>query len=222
MVEGLKLMGRIFLAAGASRVMPATYAWHELRTERQLERLDDYVRDHADLLLTTAHPQGGNPVGEPREGGVVGADFRVHDFANLYVADASVFPTSVAVNPQLTVMGLAQYAARRITGMAPRILSEAALPPGSVRGAQPRRAAAGSAASPAARSRRACASRSAATRSWWYGLDRLSAWPITSRRRMPKRACSQRVRRSEAAAGRRGRSRRRPRRPRARSRSPCR
>ena len=133
-VEGLKLMGRIFLAAGASRVMPATYAWHELRNERQLERLDDYVRDHADLLLTTAHPQGGNPVGDPREGGVVDADFRVHDFANLYVADASVFPTSVTVNPQLTVMGIAQYAARRITGMPPRTPTEAALP---VTGSQP-------------------------------------------------------------------------------------
>ena len=131
-VEGLKLLGRIFLAAGASRVMPATYAWHELRTEGQLAHLDDYVRDHADLLLTTAHPQGGNPVGERGQGGVVDADFRVHDFANLYVADASVFPTSVTVNPQLTVMGIAQYAARRITGVKPRIATETQ-PPRAVR-----------------------------------------------------------------------------------------
>jgi choline dehydrogenase-like flavoprotein len=33
---------------------------------------------------------------------------------NLYVCDASVFPTSVGVNPQLTVMALADYASSRI------------------------------------------------------------------------------------------------------------
>jgi choline dehydrogenase-like flavoprotein len=113
-VEGLKLMGRIFFAAGATRILPATYAWHEMRTEAALDELDVYVRDNADLLLTTAHPQGGNPIGDPADGGVVGADFRVHGFANLWVADASVFPSSVGVNPQLTVMALARCAADAI------------------------------------------------------------------------------------------------------------
>ena len=131
-VEGLELMGRIFFAAGAQRVMPATFAYHEFTSEGSLDALSSYVRDNADLLLTTAHPQGGNPVGEPGEGGVVDADFRVHGFGNLYVCDASVFPSSVAVNPQLTVMGLAQYAAARITGVAPRIVRQAPLPPGTV------------------------------------------------------------------------------------------
>ena len=57
---------------------------------------------------------GGNPIGAPEKGGVVGPDFRVHGFRNLWVADASVFPSSVGVNPQLTVMALAQYAAQEI------------------------------------------------------------------------------------------------------------
>ena len=119
-VAGLELMGRIFLAAGAERVMPATFAWHEFSSPGSLDGLSSYVADNADLLLTTAHPQGGNPVGEPGQGGVVDAEFRVHGFANLYVCDASVFPSSVTVNPQLTVLGMAQYAAGRITGVAPR------------------------------------------------------------------------------------------------------
>jgi choline dehydrogenase-like flavoprotein len=62
----------------------------------------------------------------------VDADFRVHGFANLYVCDASVFPSSVGVNPQLTVMGLAQYAAARITQAPPRIVKQAPLPPGTM------------------------------------------------------------------------------------------
>ena len=40
-------------------------------------------------------------------------------------------------------------------------------------------------------------SRIAATCSSWYGLERLSECPITSRVRMPKRSCSQRVSASE-------------------------
>jgi choline dehydrogenase-like flavoprotein len=91
--------------------MPATYLWHEFTAADQLHELDRYVRDNGDLQLTSAHPQGGNAIGEREQGAVVGPDFRVHGFANLFLCDASVFPTSVGVNPQLTVMGLAQHAA---------------------------------------------------------------------------------------------------------------
>jgi choline dehydrogenase-like flavoprotein len=109
LVEGLKVMGRIFLHAGAERVMPATYAWHEFRSPAELDELEGYVKDNSDLLLTSAHPQGGNAIGA-----VVDRDFQVQGFGNLYLCDASVFPTSVHVNPQLTVMGMAELAARTI------------------------------------------------------------------------------------------------------------
>jgi choline dehydrogenase-like flavoprotein len=33
---------------------------------------------------------------------------------NLHVLDASVFPTAITVNPQLTVMALAHYGAEQI------------------------------------------------------------------------------------------------------------
>jgi choline dehydrogenase-like flavoprotein len=106
MVKGLKLAGRIWLQAGAERVMPATFKWNYYKTPEALEQLPQAIRQTGDLLMTSAHPQGGNALGK-----VVGPDFRVNGLANLYLCDASVFPTSVFVNPQLTVMGLAQYAA---------------------------------------------------------------------------------------------------------------
>jgi choline dehydrogenase-like flavoprotein len=131
LVIGLETLGRIYFAAGADRVMPATFAWHEFSSPGALDGLSSIVDSNADLLLTSAHPQGGNPVGEQSQGGVVDEDFRVHGFGNLYVTDASVFPSSVAVNPQLTVMGIAQYAAGRITGVAPRIITQTPLPVGT-------------------------------------------------------------------------------------------
>jgi choline dehydrogenase-like flavoprotein len=39
--------------------------------------------------------------------GVVDQHCRVHSLANLYVAGSSVFPTSGAVNPTLTIVALA-------------------------------------------------------------------------------------------------------------------
>jgi cholesterol oxidase len=42
--------------------------------------------------------------------GVVNEKFQVYGYDNLFVCDASVFPSSVGVNPQLTVMALAHYA----------------------------------------------------------------------------------------------------------------
>ena len=113
-VEGLQVAGRIWLQAGAERVMPATFAWQEYRDAAALADLPKRILQSGDLLLTSAHPQGGNALGA-----VVDEEFRVRGLENLYLCDASVFPTSVHVNPQLTVMGLAQYAARRILGQKP-------------------------------------------------------------------------------------------------------
>jgi choline dehydrogenase-like flavoprotein len=79
------------------------------------DRLDELVDESSDMLnLGSSHPQGGNSMSSGPESGVVDADCRVHGHQNLYVCDASVFPTSVTVNPQLTVMALAQYAAKRM------------------------------------------------------------------------------------------------------------
>jgi choline dehydrogenase-like flavoprotein len=111
LVEGLRMAGRIWLHAGAERVMPTTFAWQEYRTAASLDGLAPSIRETGDLLMTSAHPQGGNAIGD-----VVDEDFLVRGFANLWLCDASVFPSSVHVNPQLTVMGMAQYAAHRILG----------------------------------------------------------------------------------------------------------
>jgi len=114
LLGGLKLLGRIYLAAGARRVMPTTFRYHEFTTEAELDRLDQYVKDNSDISLGTGHPQGGNPISRDPARGVVDPSFRVHGFENLYVCDASVFPSSITVNPQLTVMALAHYAAQLI------------------------------------------------------------------------------------------------------------
>jgi choline dehydrogenase-like flavoprotein len=115
LVDGLKLAGRIYFAAHATRVMPSTFLYNEFHSADELERLDDLVTDSSDIQLGTGHPQGGNSLAlDPTAGVVDPRDFRVHGFDNLYLCDASVFPSPLGVNPQLTVMALARLAAPHV------------------------------------------------------------------------------------------------------------
>jgi len=68
-----------------------------------------------DLQISTAHPQGGNCLSGAGRG-VVRPDFRVQHTRDLYVVDASVFPTSLGVNPHWTIMAMADLAAGHIGG----------------------------------------------------------------------------------------------------------
>jgi choline dehydrogenase-like flavoprotein len=115
LVEALKLLCRIYLNAGARRVMPSTFRFHAFTDESQVDELDHYVKNSRYLSIGSGHPQGGNALSGDPGRGVVDPSFRVHGFENLFVCDASVFPTATTVNPQLTVMALAEYA---VPGMA--------------------------------------------------------------------------------------------------------
>jgi choline dehydrogenase-like flavoprotein len=118
--EGIRLACRIGLAAGALRAMPSTFHVLEISSERDLGLIDAEVGDDRELSLGSSHPQGGNPMSGNARRGVVDPEFRVYGTDNVFVCDASVFPSSITVNPQLTVMALAAYAADDIAGTAPR------------------------------------------------------------------------------------------------------
>jgi len=123
LVEALITLGKIMFAGGAKEVFASTRSYKSYSrglavysSENELEGLRSLVKDERDILLGTGHPQGGNAMSQTRgrngkTGGVIGPDFRVHGYDNLYVCDASVFPSALTVNPQLTVMTLAHYAA---------------------------------------------------------------------------------------------------------------
>ena len=63
---------------------------------------------------TTSHQCGTARLGDDPATSVVSPDLRAHDVENLYVTDASVLPTSAAVNPALTVAALALKAGHAI------------------------------------------------------------------------------------------------------------
>ncbi len=110
LLDGLELAGEIYLRAGAECVMPNTFKYHEYKSSEELKRLKYDVKDNSDITLGTGHPQGGNILSRNRQMGVVDEQLKVYGYENLFIADASVFPTAVGVNPQITVMTFADYA----------------------------------------------------------------------------------------------------------------
>ena len=64
--------------------------------------------------LTSFHPQGTMRMGKDPKTSVVGPDGRMHDLDNVYVVDASLFPTTLLVNPQETVYAMASYLSDRM------------------------------------------------------------------------------------------------------------
>jgi choline dehydrogenase-like flavoprotein len=111
LLDGLILSGQAFFAEGAECVIPNTFDYHEIRSPDGLEQLRKWVTDSSDITIGTGHPQGGNILSSDPKLGVVDPEFKAYGYNNLFVCDASVFPTSLGVNPQLTVMALADYAA---------------------------------------------------------------------------------------------------------------
>ncbi|MFQ5675769.1 MAG: GMC family oxidoreductase N-terminal domain-containing protein, partial [bacterium] len=114
LADGLIQAGEVLFAAGARRLMLNTWGNDSFNHPNQLPRINEIVKDPRYLTLGTGHPQGGNGISKDPFKGVVGEDFKVHGYSNLFVCDASVFPSSLTVNPQLTIMALAHYAAKII------------------------------------------------------------------------------------------------------------
>lgn len=111
LLDGLILSGQAFFAEGAESVIPNTFDYFEIKSPDELENLRKWVKDSSDITIGTGHPQGGNILSGNPKLGVIDPEFKAYGYDNLFVCDASVFPTSLGVNPQLTVMALAQYAA---------------------------------------------------------------------------------------------------------------
>jgi choline dehydrogenase-like flavoprotein len=139
--ESLAMSIRSYLRSGASRASLAGVRSYddndalfvsgdEANHEKVLDRLRRLVPNPEHLMLMSAHPQGGMRLGRNPEVSAVSPRYNVHGTSNLMVADASLFPSTIVVNPQWTVMALALAASeqieQRIHGTQPRSSHELA------------------------------------------------------------------------------------------------
>jgi choline dehydrogenase-like flavoprotein len=119
------LMAEIWFAAGARRVYTPIDGFKELSGARDVSRLARTHLKRASVYgLTAYHPMGTCSMGADPYHSVVKSSGETWEVENLFICDASVLPTSLGVNPQLTIMSLAL----RTAGFIDDCLNEASTP----------------------------------------------------------------------------------------------
>ena len=115
LVEGAINAARLLAAAGATEIL-MPYTQHlPIKTEADLEIISRRGIVPNDIMLASSHPQGTLRMGENPGKNVVKLSGESHRVKGLFVADASLFPTSVGIPPTLTIAALATHVAKQIT-----------------------------------------------------------------------------------------------------------
>jgi choline dehydrogenase-like flavoprotein len=112
--RGMDVLAQVFFAAGARRVHTPISGFDVLESPADLAALRRATIRPWDLDLSAYHPLGTARMGSDPASSVVGADHQVHDTLGLYVVDGAAVPSSIGVNPQITIMALATRAAEKI------------------------------------------------------------------------------------------------------------
>lgn len=114
-LRGIKLLATIHFTMGADYVMLPFTNLHVCHSIDELRRIDATQKSPATLELFTVHLMGTARMGCHPEQSVVDLNGELWDLPGCYVADASIFPTAIGVNPQVTIMAMAtQIAARMV------------------------------------------------------------------------------------------------------------
>jgi choline dehydrogenase-like flavoprotein len=104
--RGLELLARIWFAAGAHEVVVPVAGVPALSGGDITPLLQADVRPR-DLTLMAFHPLGTARASADPARSVVDEDLQVRGAPGLYVCDGSAVPSSLGVNPQITIMALA-------------------------------------------------------------------------------------------------------------------
>ena len=114
--RAFRTMAEIQFAAGATQVMPihgdgTGYGdWNAAR-----KAIDEFTFAPLVTPVVSAHVMGGCPLGADPRHAVVDTAGRYHHLANLHVLDASLFPTSLGTNPQLSIFAIVARLSSELT-----------------------------------------------------------------------------------------------------------
>ncbi len=112
--RGVELTAEALFTAGARRLLLPFDGAPVVRDPGELRRLLARSAARRSLQLFSIHLMGTARMSEDPRRGVTGSFGEVHGVPGLVVADASVFPGPVGINPMETVIALAMRNARRL------------------------------------------------------------------------------------------------------------
>ena len=114
MAKGLVACARLLFAAGAREVTIPAIPPVRLTSPRDLDALDtSFVRPHG-VPMTAVHPMGTLRMGDDPKRAVVDSTGEHHFVKGLFVADGSLFPTSLGGPPQISIYAFALHLAPHV------------------------------------------------------------------------------------------------------------
>ncbi|MFZ5446188.1 MAG: GMC family oxidoreductase N-terminal domain-containing protein [Myxococcota bacterium] len=109
--RGFSILSRVYFAGGATEVQLPIMGHTRFRSLRDVEAFEasSIAARHVDL--TAYHPLGTAKMGVDPLRSVVDGTHETHDVTSLFICDGSAVPSSLGVNPQLTIMAMSLRAA---------------------------------------------------------------------------------------------------------------
>ncbi len=124
--RGFGTLARVFFAAGAKEVRAPVRGFERLRSLADVERLERATVPARHMDLTAYHPLGTARMGVDPLKSVVDGTHETHDVTNLFIVDGAAVPSSLGVNPQVTIMAMSLRAAHFVAQRLERLHQRAA------------------------------------------------------------------------------------------------
>jgi choline dehydrogenase-like flavoprotein len=117
LAAGTRASARIFFGAGARRVHAPSALPPVIEADQRAQLAERIQSRHflpGTTTVSAAHLMGGCAMGKSAQDSVTDSWGRAHGLAWLRVADSSLFPNALQINPYLTIMALAGRVAEQI------------------------------------------------------------------------------------------------------------
>ncbi len=111
---GFELCAKLLLAAGARSVTSSTQPTHRLNRGGHAGAFRNIPIQRGETGLSAVHPMASVPMGDDPRVAAVDSTGRHHHLEGLWLADGSLFPSSIGVPPQLSIYSLALHVARAL------------------------------------------------------------------------------------------------------------
>lgn len=118
--KAVAITSKIFFSAGAKRVYPSIYGFLTLNSIDDCKKIENARINPYQLECMAFHPMGTCRMGVDPKKSVVNSFGETHDIKNLFIVDASIFPSSLGVNPQESIMAFSTRSAFHVLENAER------------------------------------------------------------------------------------------------------